>query len=47
MGSGAAVAPGAGDSASSAAVFEEVFDLRWEDGFRRVYLVVMRVWKIC
>jgi len=46
IGSCAGVALGAGDSASSVVVgFEEDLDFRGEDeeGFRRVYLVVMRV----
>jgi hypothetical protein len=45
IGSGAGVAPGAGDSASSVADFAVVFDLRCDEveGLRSVYLVVMRV----
>jgi hypothetical protein len=47
IGSCAGVALGAGDRASSVVVgFEEDLGFRGEDeeGFRRVYLVVMRVW---
>lgn len=53
MGSGAGGAPGAasdGAAASSVVVgFEVVLDLRREEeeGLRRVYLVVMRVWRRC
>jgi hypothetical protein len=38
-----------GDNAASSVVgFEEVLDLRREEeGLRRVYLVVMRVWERC